>query len=656
MGGGTVHSLHCFVRKLIFIKKHFIFFIFLFFTVSLGWGIYQEIRGSQIYSNVDFEKGERKYASAGESLVLPVRLKTDSLLMLHIPFIFESSVSRDDFFINVNNNSGDDVIYITRIDKKSENTAFLVIKFQEPVEIDSITIVCRKNLTYLFDGGYVQSKQYGLQSKYRFLFCAGYSLLCLAAYILFLFIHRFVKNFALKYFIYAVLLGCICIGIWPAFNIPDERVHFDSANFYANVFLKIQPSGDFFQRRITLRKCDNNIYPDEISNSPKFTRDLQEFWEVKDYKRYYTYAFPKIWKTQDSQEYITIIGDICEPGRIIYYLPHIFGIMIGRALNMNQYVLYYFSCFLSLIFSVATISFAFSRTKIKSILFYFLALNPAFLQQMCHFTYDGLIYVFAFSFLLFFFNYCKNRNVLDLIFSIIFLLLLYPAKEHIYMGLGILYLALFKKQFKILYHNKKIFYSVLALAILIVSVFYVKYIVCNPSTYRIRSGLRDKTYLTFVYSRTYILLNPLDSIFRFIYTLFLNSWDYLGQAVGLILGARTLCSSFFVQVVFIFIAYFSTTDKSNCVLEKGCRVLPLLAIGLVSLLIFFGMFTEYGNAIAIGGVQGRYFIPILPLVFMILNSNKLQFGKNHNNSQDLLLAIPLYVLIVFIDIFALILR
>lgn len=638
----------------LFIKKHFIFFIFLFFVVSLGWGIYQEIRRCQIFSNADFEKGEKKYVPAGESELLPIQFKTDSLLALHIPFIYEEPVSRYDFSININNDGN--ILYIAKVDTKSENTAFLVLEFQEPVKINSLSITCSKNLAYLFENNLTQTKQYGLQSKYRFLFCAGYAFLCLLAYIIFRAIHKFIKTFALKYFIYAILLGCVCIAFWPAFNIPDERVHFDSANFYANVFLKIQPFEDFYQRKITLRKCDNQIYPDEISSNPKFTRQIPEFWEVKDYKRYYAYAFPRILRTQNSSEYITITGDICDSGRIVYYLPHIAGVMIGRALNTNQYILYYFSCFLSLIVSAFVIFFAFAKTKIKSILFYFLALNPAFIQQMCHFTYDGLIYAFAFAFVLFFLSYYREKKILDLIFSIIFLLLLYPAKEHIYMGLGILYLALFKKQIKNFYHNKKLFYSFLVLTILIASLFVIKYIVQNPSRYFIRSGLEDKSLRVFVYSRTYLLMKPLDNIFRLIYTLSINFWDFFGQSVGLVLGALTLNSSFFVQAAFIFAAYFSTMDKSNVILNKRQKILPLIVSCFISLLIFFGMFTGHGDNIAITGVQGRYFIPILPLVFMTLNSSRFRLGKIYDNSAALQFAIPLYVLVVFIDIFALILR
>ena len=61
---------------------------------------------------------------------------------------------------------------------------------------------------------------------------------------------------------------------------------------------------------------------------------------------------------------------------------------------------------------------------------------------MGHFTYDGTIYALSLGFIVLFFSYYEKRKISDLVLSIIYLSLLWNAKGHLYMPLGLLYFAL----------------------------------------------------------------------------------------------------------------------------------------------------------------------------------------------------------------------
>lgn len=635
--------------------KRFVIIGFFFIAGIFGWSIYQEINGCQVFSDVDFNKGEKETVLANESKTLSFSKKTDSLVSLHIPFIFNDEISPSDFYVNINNNK--EIIYGKKIDSAAKNSAILVLDFPQSIKIKSLEIVCSKNITYLNHGKHIQTKQYGLQKKYRILFPICYSILCLLAVIFFYATNKYIKNFAFKYFIYAIISGCVCILVWPALNVPDEKVHFNTANFYANVMTGMQSIDE--KKTFTdviIRKCDTQLYPNEITSNPKFLRGaIKDVWkDVKDYKKYYAYAFPKLLKTSSSSEYITSNVQIIEDAsRTIYFIPHIIGIMISRKLNVNQFVLYYFSCFLSLLFTVSIITFAFLKTKCKSILFYFLALNPALLQAMCHFTYDGTIYSCALSFILFIFTYYKKRKISDLILSVIFLILLYPAKNHIYLILGGLYLILGGQTLRKFYKNKKLFYFCLIFIVVVLALLCINFVVHNPTVYA--SYMETKGNVRLVHTPTYVLLHPFDFTMRLFYTILTQFTKIFGQSLGLVTGLRLFISSFIVQILFFIIFYFSIIDSSNFTLSKNKKSLCLIISSLVFLFVCTGMFIGYGDNMYIQGVQGRYFIPILPLVFMSL-PEKLKLNKIHNNSAILQLVIPLYVLILHIDIFALILR
>ena len=46
-----------------------------------------------------------------------------------------------------------------------------------------------------------------------------------------------IKSLAVKYLIFKILLGTAFIIVNPAFNIPDERVHFNTAYNISNILM-----------------------------------------------------------------------------------------------------------------------------------------------------------------------------------------------------------------------------------------------------------------------------------------------------------------------------------------------------------------------------------------------------------------------------------
>lgn len=634
-----------------FFRKHIIFIMFLFFSIFFGWIIFEEIKSRQIYSDLSFNSAVIENIPSETEFDFSFNVKTDAMIRLHIPFLFSEDVSESDFSESIVMEEKSP-LYVKKITRRRAGKAILALYFAEPVNIKSVKLACKKNISYLRNGVFFQTEQYGLPVNARFLFCFCYVVFILFIFAVFKCINLYIEKFSLKYFLTVVLLGIGCICIWPAFNVPDEKVHFNSVNYFINR-LEGKRAGI---ENVYLRACDNQIYPEKIRSTALYPY-MKDLGLLDDYASYYSNALSKVFKSPENIEDITIWSKVVSEQRIIYFIPHIIGVSLCRFLKTNQFVLYYFTCFLALIWNSSIVAFAFLKTKCNNSLLYFLGLNIGLIQQMCHFTYDGMIYSLAFAYVLFFFSFYKERKISDFVLSAICLVLLFPAKIQIYMSLGGFYILLFKKQFKALFANKKYYLPVAAIVAFSLFLLGFIYVSKNFNLYEY-----DSKEIGFIRTKTNVLLHPFDALLRFVYTVSVQFKELFGSLAGLVLGVRKWYVSFFCVICYFVLLYYSAADKSNADVGKSLKILNIIITLLVSLFIFAGMLVSYTNTanINVTGVQGRYFIPVLPLLLMSFSPSRLRSPRleknNYSNLHALQLAIPLYTVVVYLNVIAVILN
>ena len=463
-------------------KKIIVDCLFVFFSIFFCYWLYQEIKGIQIYSDINQGLNHYIELNAGEELTLSPNIKTDKLWQLHFPISSDDELNDKDFICDSK------ILHVEQIHNKEDGISYAVIKFPEPNNEKLFKVKFSKDVKiYCNESNIVLTKQYGLPSKLCNLFILGFLAIMIFVYVVTNILNNKIKSLAVKYLIFNILLGTAFIIVNPAFNIPDERIHFNTAYNISNILMG---KGSYEENNgLLIRECDNRIYPAEISDNPLFTGHLFDFWEKKDYKKFYTYSFPNILSKKFSTDEVLIHSAITDyKKRFIYYIPHTIGICLSRLLNFNQYELYYFSCFLALIFNTLILFIAFYKTKCKNILFYFFSLGAYVFQQMGHFTYDGTIYSLSIGFIVFFFSYYEKRKISDLILSIIYLSLLWNAKGHLYMPLGLLYFSLldFGKVRKLITKKRLLTISIISFAVLLG--FYLYYTIKHPENFAVHKG------------------------------------------------------------------------------------------------------------------------------------------------------------------------
>ena len=113
------------------------------------------------------------------------------------------------------------------------------------------------------------------------------------------------------------------------------------------------------------------------------------------------------------------------------------------------------------------------------------------------------------------------------------------------------------------------------------------------------------------------------------------SSDYLEQLVGTSLGRLNISIPVIILVGFVAILFISMLEvkNENIHIPRTVRYWSIFSILIVGGMVLASMFlgwTPIGSNM-IQGVQGRYFLPVLPLVGVIYNNKTIVLEKRLDN-------------------------
>ena len=133
----------------------------------------------------------------------------------------------------------------------------------------------------------------------------------------------------------------------------------------------------------------------------------------------------------------------------------------------------------------------------------------------------------------------------------------------------------------------------------------------------------------------YVFENPIETARIFWRTFWTDKKIWLYQGFGISLSGLSLHIPSWIIFSFIFIVCLSALsfEMSSYRLRTEIRASFLFVSFIIMLLIMLSMFTQHTSdtRTIIMGVQGRYFIPIFPLLFISLNNQVLVYRKHIEN-------------------------
>ena len=436
---------------------------------------------------------------------------------------------------------------------------------------------------------------------------------------------------AATYLIAALVLGFVMSILIPSICVPDERYHMNNCYAMSNSIMGIE---DIEQPSRILKR----VTEQDSSEAP--TAEVRA-------AKYNDIYYGLMQKTEET-EYTPVYGNT---GRVtnapvVCYLPGAIGITIARLMGLNGVTTMLFARLMTLIAVTLLIYVAVRKMPFAKAAMACCALIPMSLQEIASTSYDGFIIAMAFIFTaysLFLIAKPDRRSVLDWTVTLASAVVLSLCKGGVYiplLGLIVLIEFSFEKRpkGKLLKAG-----AILGLCLPVALAALIKLIPVITKTMRSttsHSGMVGG--LTNVYTAGYLLRHKSGFLALIARTLSAKGEVYLQSFIGGRLGLSVYVPGI-VMFAFIIILLLAAMRKDSLGkgFSRGSRIY-LASVCLIGFaLIFASMLfasTPTDSSILLG-IQGRYFIPFLPLILVLTRSKRLVFKDTNDNSFILAISI-----------------
>lgn len=401
------------------------------------------------------------------------------------------------------------------------------------------------------------------------------------------------------------VLGMILNVFIPVGNVPDEiNAHIKNAYHISNNILGIQDDVN----NIKMRKCDLDIFNYGYANDAVMNRYVQNVLN----------------KNSGETELVDSEQKVVQVGIYMYtYFVSGLGIAIGRLLNLNGLLCVLLGRFLNFSLFLLALGYCLKKTPKFKEIFVLLALFPITLQQAFSVSYDSIVLSLAFLITSLTMQLFYNRKLgkKEIILLVISCLLLIPCKSFAYSPLVLAPLSFFIKDIDFeRFKNKKGYITIGVILALLCFAYILAAIILG----RMVSNA----------SVLYLAIHP-----RFFYTvlrqtLYNRSNFYILSAVG---GSMELCHvGIFAPIILGYICVMCILiSKINPGL-LGIKKINQYIFALIIIICFLGtlsgMYTWscsiglFGGSV-IEGFQGRYILPVIPLLFLCFNKDTYEAGS-----------------------------
>lgn len=411
-----------------------------------------------------------------------------------------------------------------------------------------------------------------------------------------------------KLFLYVILVfGVVHVFI----NVPlinyDEHAHFWRAYEISLGNIKSNPKNEFPKTIIELFFKDNGDYPNREFNYSNLKEHLIE--------------------SLNSEDKIPFAVGASGGYSIINYLFTTIGLTVGRLNNASPIFILFLGRLTNLIFYAILSYYAIKIVpglKLKKI-FGIVSILPMSVILAASYSPDAVIIGFTLLAIAYILKIKFDENIkkVNIKHFIIFTLLaLIPTIcKIVYIFLFGLIFIIPKEKF-----NKR--YSKLLWSVGQIIIVFIGYYIFNIFLKGTPHTPIEKNPIEQI---LYCLSNPINCIGILLNTLRLYSLDYLIQMTG---GWNGFNVFSLILLIILFIVTIEDTDEK----EYKFSIKDKVIIGIISLIeilsVFVALYIDWSTATApfVLGIQGRYFLPVIPLLLMIISNSEI-FKINIKNKR-----------------------
>ncbi|MEG1781740.1 MAG: DUF2142 domain-containing protein [Oscillospiraceae bacterium] len=462
-----------------------------------------------------------------------------------------------------------------------------------------------------------------------------------------------------SFFVLAILLGIAYSIALPPYTAPDEAVHINTAYGYSNVMM-----GEKFknaQGALMVRKGDLE------------TADLKGEFSVFSYRWMYEGM-----SKQMSSEDLSLIPFSGKDARtaedlpFFLYAPQALGVFIARVLKLNSAWLFTMGRMMNLIAYALIVAFAIKIAPIGKNILIAVGLLPMTLHLASSFSYDTMVISFAFLFIATCLYLAKGERqvkIKDMIILSAAAFFLAPSKgiyificglcliipmgkfaekRDYFIGQGLVFATSIAST---IFYNLNQIKSYVKIAPEQLSVQAQQVAVSAPPIEGIWGG-------TEFYNLSYILTHLSDTIKLVLNTLqeqtaFLIQ-SMVGGRLGEIIFGRINISWILVVVLIVILLLSTLKTEDEMQLSQPQKAWSGVVVACVTAAMFLMcIFWTYTWLDSIWGLQGRYLLPALPLLLLIMQNRTIVVKKDISKALQLFLTVT--QVFVILNIFVIIL-
>ncbi len=420
-------------------------------------------------------------------------------------------------------------------------------------------------------------------------------------------INKILERPEIIFVILAFIFGSIFLFKTPPFEVPDEPHHLLRACEVADfIFYSKTP--------VQKTKYDRYFFNIDKSSYIKKNSDNNKYNCMQREKTQFHFA------SRNSA--------------IMYIIPAL-GIKIGSLFTQDGNILFYIGRFLNLLLYISLSALAIKITPVFKYPFMYVALLPMALFEGMSYSADSFNNAFAFFFLAFIFNLIFSKNEItkkDFIILCILSCVCAMCKGLVFFLFLLFFLPPFSKEFKL---KKNIYVAILI---------FISFVICQLLIALGPKNLNSE--YTVINDFLYIFKEPISVLYKILVTSFVNIVSYFKQMVG-VLGWLHI----FLRHEIYTLSLLSFISMVIILKERVSFKLRMIALLIILFSYFIIQYTlliywSNPNAQTINGFQGRYLIPMLPLLFIVFANNKFTFSEKIIKTYKILLIISIVYMLI----------
>lgn len=410
------------------------------------------------------------------------------------------------------------------------------------------------------------------------------------------------------------VVGCVYAIVWAPYACPDEYVHIATAYYNVNVLMGTEATD---QNGYTLvREEDMIITPSELTTRKYTYNQMLSHWNDAGVEN----------KTTVSMEWEPMLEV-----PMLSYFPQMVAIFLARLLGLGNVAWLIMGRLFALAVYLAAGYFALKLIPFGRRAIMVLMLGPTAIQEAASFSYDSILNTCSFLFISYvlYLAYKKKKTaVKDWIILFVSIIILAPIKI-VYLLLGFLVLLIPNNKISTKKFSANVIKSCLILSSIIVSLF------SRMNTTSAMSGntMVVNGQIVEGYSLKMLIMDPLHTAVLWANTLKERGMYYLKQIFGGYEAySKVEISWLIIMIFFILLVIALFVKEQEGMIDFKGRVLGIIiSLGIFgATLLAFNLAKDCTNLTSdcVYGVQGRYFLPFLPLVFIAVQNKAIVIKRS----------------------------